>query len=126
MRNTKAAIESYIKRELRALQYVDIVTKWIDVTHLLKIVAIEDELTSGRKTGYTIAFCYYRRVDRPPRYEQLDEVDSYLRLMKIAAVFPPDLGLVTGGTNDLKELCERVVVKFDIGLLEPTRKRRKP
>lgn len=127
--STKAAVESYIKRELRALRDVDIMTKR-DATYFLGIVVLEDRLTDGRKVGYTIAYCYYSRVARPPRLDhisgQTDEVRDYLRLVESFAVLPPDLGLVAGPKDSLKWLCERVVVKFDTGLLELIRKQRRP
>ena len=77
--NIKSAVESYIKRELRALRDVDIVPKFDDktfllnedATYFLNMVVVEDETIGGRKLGYDIAYCYYSRVARPPRFDPI-------------------------------------------------------
>ena len=127
--NIKAAVESYIKRELRALRDVDIVAKYGDATCFLKILAGEDESRAGTKLGYTIAYCYYERFSFSPPFlgnisGDTSNVKSYVRIVEKFAFYDPLLGVVGGGTNDLKELCERVVVKFDTYLLELIRKQR--
>lgn len=129
--NTKAAVESYIKRELRALRDVDIVTKFDktslinsllnkDATYFLDIVVVK------RIVGYSIAYCYYRRIAPPPRLDHISgQVRDYLRGVELLAVSPPILGIETGPTDSLKTMCERIVVNFDTGLLEFIRERRR-
>ena len=128
--NIKSTIESYIKRELRALRDVDIVTKFgktgvdnEDAVYFLEIVVVGDRIT-----GYSIAYCFYSRVAHPPRLDHihgLTEVKDYLEGVKLLAVIPPTLGVMRGPAETLKEACEHIVVNFDTKLLDFTRTMRR-
>ena len=129
--NTKASIESYVKRELRGLHDVDIMTEREEAQYFLTIAAVKTNNVSGHHTGYAFSFCFYARasnfltvsflestlgIDIPKDKEAIIELfggaDKY---------HPPALGVKTGGTNALKELSEDVVVTFDTDVLEPER-----
>ena len=128
--NIRAAVESYVKRELRALQDVDITTKFEfeDATYFLAIVAGEAKLSDGRKTGYTtIAYCFFQRLGFPPPpldfiSGQTEAVKRYIQNVEEFAFDAPTVGYVVGFRDDLKRLCERIVVSFDTDMLDPDRK----
>ena len=129
--NTKAFIESHIKRELRSLQDVEIV----DVgKYELSIVAIETK-ASGRKTGniavasmclrqYNSDTILNKLMDAYPvntkGYNELRDSGVILDLMLIYD--KTKLILNTGMREDLDEICKEIVVDFDTQMLEPDRK----
>ena len=103
--NTKAFIESHIKRELRSLQDVAIVG-FADAQYEVRIVAIEQvSKSTGRKLG-NIAVSY-----------------NFLTKHYFAdnAYYEPILGIQAGMTDDLDKLCKSIITKFDVQILEPAR-----
>ena len=123
--NIKAAIESYVKRELRALQDVDITTKFKDASYFLEMI-VGEATSNDRKVGYiTIAYCYYQRFPPPSLYSisgRTEAMKRYIQNVEKFAFAEPGLASVEGGRDNLKRMCEAVVVKFDTKLLELARK----
>lgn len=111
--DTKAFISSHIKRELRSLQDVEIVN-WVDASYFLRLVAYEPAYTANeRKTGkVAVAYQYYKRF-------QDVELGFFQR-----AFHEPIVGVSAGETEDLDEICKKIVVWFDTRMLEPNRKAR--
>lgn len=131
--NTKAFIESHIKRELRSLQDVEILD--IAPTYILSIVAIEFEYgTSGRKTGDIALGSQFLRYYSPfvevSELARASPVGSTERFTLANASFELPLfaydkaehRLDVGNKTRLDELCKSIVVKFDTKMLEPDRK----
>lgn len=129
--NTKSLIESYIKRELRSLQDVEI----IDTKHgfVIDIVAIEMEYeVSGNKTGY-MAYAY--RFSRSASLDDLPVITNYFSENREKIPVEVRANLVNlyrlsehygmwirfFKTKDLKSECEQLVANFDTGILEPDR-----
>ena len=124
--NTKAFVESHIKRELRSLQDVDIVA-FEDADYFLRIVAIEVvSETTGNKTGVIAITCtYFGRAWMSD--EIIDSIPNVfdrtiLKNLKNKIYSLPGLELVVDNTKNLDDLCKWLVVKFDNGVLEPNRK----
>ena len=131
--NTKAFIESHIKRELRSLQDVEIVAFFGE--YELSIVAIEFEYeASERKTGNIALGSQFVRHYHPS-----------LEIISLSTPYPLDSKertalqdasrelpfvvydrakhrLDVGMTKNLDETCKTIVVKFDTTMLEPDRK----
>ena len=127
--NTKAFIESHIKRELRSLQDVEIVDTG---KYKLSIVTVEPEYkTSGRKTGkIAAAYQFQRRYNPaivinmltkayPGKEYQKQRGDIALELLFLHD--KETFGLITDDTDDLDGICKSIVVKFDTQVLEPDR-----
>ena len=132
--NTKAFIESHIKRELRGLQDVEITR--LGQQYELSIVAVESTYkTSGRKIGdIAVASMFLRRYNSGtvirklwdaypvvPKKPKQDDVAT-LSLELISLYDKEYLGLSTGMRKDLDEICQDIVVDFDTRMLEPDRK----
>ena len=139
--NTKAHIESYLKRELRSLQDVEIV----DTGNRFRIVIVALEpkyKVSGNKTGDMI---YAYRFADTTHINDYPHIWDYFR--ENSGKIPPevhnDLGrlfavsdllalseriytmrIVYFDTNDLKRNCEELVAEFDTKVLEPERNRK--
>ncbi len=129
--NTKAFIESHIKRELRSLQDVEIVDTG---KYKLSIVAVEPTYkASGRKTGQIAAAFRFQRRYNPATIINNLPVDSkeYKVIRDSGAIvellFLYDksyLGLITDDKDDLDGICKDIVVTFDTQMLEPDRKKK--
>ena len=134
--NQKAFIESHIKRELRALHDVEIVS-WDTAEYFLTMVALEGEYTSGRKTGgISIAYCWYERNPVPkdfrnpkppfnfPDHKSANAINKNFwdRHDKHNSFTEPRLGIRHAPTDELDDVCKRIVAIFDQAALEGTRK----
>lgn len=131
--NTKAFIESHIKRELRSLQDVEIVNSG---RYYLSIVAIELEYeTSDRKTGGIVVARMFQRGYKPDTvlnklmaaypvntkgYNELRDSGAILDLLSLHDKV--HFGLNVSMRKDLDEICKEIVVRFDTQMLEPDRK----
>ncbi len=125
--NTKAFIESHIKRDLRSLHDVDIIGNPENAVYFLTIVAVEPTVRgSVRKMGdIAIAYCYFQRNTIPgfmintiPNAEYRKHIKSGNKL----SFYEPTSGVHTGMTNiHLERICKGIVVKFDTLFLEPMR-----
>lgn len=125
---TKNSIESYIKRELRSLQDVEIVVKE-NAKLFLRCMAIVETTKSGQKTGYIIIA--YNILSKYPtgilasvltkeNYRLLSDPKSIWKLPNL--YFEPLLGLISGYFTNIDEICKGIVVRFDVNQLEPQRK----
>ncbi|MDE0326382.1 MAG: hypothetical protein OXN27_20860 [Candidatus Poribacteria bacterium] len=128
--NTKAFIESHIKRELRSLQDVEIADTG---RYRLSILAIEFTYkTSGRKSGeIALAYVVERRFNAGPTARKLldayeagtkdydEAIDMVLDFLHLRDKV--NLGLQVGMTDDLDKICKGIVVDFDTERLEPDR-----
>ena len=101
--NLKSLIESYIKRELRSLQDVDIVYTRDGMPYEIVVVAMEMETVSGRKTG-GIAFAV-----------------NFQKQLKSSLYSLPYLMVQTGNKTELDGMCKKLVAKFDTDYLEQRR-----
>lgn len=102
--NTEALMSSWIKRELRSLGDVRIVS-FDAAAYIFSVVAIEGATVTGRKTGsIAMAIAFYMRSSTNP--------DLYYR---------PNLWVQTGGIENLERLCKRIVAGIDANRLEPIR-----
>ena len=130
--NTKAFIESHIKRELRSLQDVEIAT--VVGEYQLKIVAEEfKDKASGQKLGTIALACEYVRIYNPSGViNKLMDIypvgtDGFHIAKEFNLIFLYDktgLSLASGMTDHLDKICKDIVVNFDTGMLEPDRNRK--
>lgn len=131
--NTKATIQSYIKRELRSLGDVEIVVDKEKGLRVLHIVALEGEYeVSGRKTGgMAVAYMFLQKrglsifemlvsdiSDEKMKKSIRDFVELYERH---GNYMEPQLGVMTDDTKDVEGLCKSIVINFDTKQLEPAR-----
>lgn len=100
----KSLIESYIKRELRSLQDVDIVYTRDGMPYEIVVVAMEMETVSGRKTD-GIAFAV-----------------NFQRQLRSGLYSLPNLMVQTGDKLTLDGMCKNLVARFDTNYLEQRRK----
>ena len=100
----KSLIESYIKRELRSLQDVDIVYTRDRMPYEIIVVAMEMETVSGRRTG-GIAFAV-----------------NFQRQLRSGLYSLPYLMVQTGDKTVLDGMCKNLVASFDADYLEQRRK----
>ena len=131
--NTKAFIESHIKRELRSLQDVEIVA--ILGKYQLSIVAIESEYeASGRKSGEIALASQFLRYYNPSlkitylgiaypvgskEHTALMEASSKI----LSWTYDKARHRLNVGMRDnLDKICKSIVVSFDTLMLEPDRK----
>jgi hypothetical protein len=121
--NTKVFIESHIKRELRALQDVNIVS-YEDAWVLLQIIAIEPTYkTTELKIGtIAIASCWYERNTFAEAVIDLKAGKEAKDLIIGEVYRRPTLSLSTGIAKDLDKLCKDIIVNFDQKCLEANRK----
>ncbi len=93
--------KSYIGRELRALQDVEMIEKDRDLDYFfISIFPLSLKLSSGITSGVVVSYVF--------------EKDG-----KIAH------NVLIGGPNELKTLCEKIIAYFDTYWLEPERKKQK-
>ena len=128
-KNTKAFIESHIKRELRSLQDVEIAT--VAGEYQLHIVAVEmKSKTLGKKLGTIALACEYRRIYNASRVI-IKLMDTYpigtdgFHIAKEFNLIPlydkTHLSVAGGMTDELDKHCKNIVVGFDTEMLEPDR-----
>lgn len=126
--NTKAFIESHIKRELRSLQDVEIIGLAVSGDYKLHIVAIE--LTSlRRKTGdVAVSYLFAKTFDPTPIEDKSkkwtkDNQEAQLEIVDLMWLHEDFVhGLRVGMTDNLDKICKQIIVDFDTVMLEPKRK----
>lgn len=128
--NTKAFIESHIKRELRSLHDVKLTNIAILGDYRLSITAIELK-SSGRKKGsIAVAYLFMRTFDFSPIWNRLEkqlENDKEMQFLTDNLMWlyeDPIHFLRVGMTDNLDSICKDIVVDFDTEMLEPDRKSR--
>ena len=133
-KNTKAFIESHLKRELRSLQDVEMIgilemyTERERGVYELGVVAVEPiYTTTGQKTGSIgVSWTFLKEFDNKPlisKYTSAVDRGGIQEMTQWLYHFPKN-GIMTSSTKDLDALCKDVVVKFDTLMLEPDRKAR--
>jgi len=143
----KQTTESYLSRELRSLGDVTIVDTGEDC--MIEVVLLENTITSGEKIGPILSVAYLEPTDAKvflsvlngladlhtlvvsyPYTEQINEVvDRLSALVLKMNESTHTLGdysidqhlLYTGGTNDLRNRCEKIIVDFDNNYLKEKR-----
>ncbi len=105
-KQVKSYIESYVKRELRSLHDVDVVSLQSNPPLEIHIVAIEGTYKETNRKTNGIAFA--------GNFLQRSSLDWSTYLL-------PQLYVLIGDTRDLEELCKDIVVSFDTKTLEPIR-----
>ena len=101
--NTKSLIQSQIKREVRSLGDV-IIVSFDDARYILTIIAVEPTYkATGRKTG-SIAI-----------------TSMLLRKTPSEDYYYPYLMLYTDDRKELEGLCKSIVADIDTSTLEPIR-----
>ena len=120
-KNTKAFIESHIKRELRSLRDVDVVKNDMETNDFhIMIIAI------GSKNGTIAIFSNFYNYFNDDDIKRLMNQEDF-RFVKI--LLNVELGTRTekyvrfSTTEDLDELCKDIVVYFDTEKLDPLRQR---
>lgn len=122
----KSLMESYIKRELRSLQDVDVVYTRDEMPYEIAIVAMELKKASGHKSGgvaFAVNILYPFDNRAIERYVRSKEVwDTFVNLPTSGLYHHPDLSVHVGARANLKGLCQTLVAMFDADHLEPSRK----
>ena len=113
-KSLKNLMRSYIKRELRSLQDVEIVDPILDratVQYVISIAMLE------RGTGLVaMSYLYAKRIP-PNRFKDV----WHKHYTKIPAFEPPDGGVITVDRDHLDKKCKSIVADFDTEYLEPER-----
>ena len=130
--NTKSLVESYVKRELRSLQDVEILPGEVmryDSDYAISLVVVEPTSeTTGQKTG-DIAIGYTFEAPFDPyknlipslrkKFPKIDPIEiASLTGSLTGRIY---LGVIADDTEDVKTICERVVAQFDTMILEVRR-----
>ena len=128
-KNTKIFIESHIKRELRSLQDVNIISNEILQLnwYRLSLIAVERE-TDDIAISYVFMKEFepitelmpYLTKECPKLEDKWFEIA--LKTTKLNRVFLH--GATMGETKDIPEFCKTIVSKFDIKVLERQRAKR--
>jgi len=117
-------VTSYISRELRQLGDVMIVDegfRW-----QLGIVALEANLTDGKKSGFVLSAVIVEHFDNSifdyvaGEKEHVEETKAITEDL----VSFPDHVVYVGATKDLQLLCQKLVAHFDATHLDSARKTR--
>ena len=134
--STKNLIESYIKRELRSLQDVNIMPDDKYATYLLELVFVEPTYeASGRKKGdiaisyvFKEKFSAYKElipflIKECPKLEDASKkLEIGLKTINLDIVYHH--GVITDDTEEVTKLCKKIVANFDINVLEKQRAKR--
>lgn len=119
-KSLKNLMRSYIKRELRSLQDVEIVDHVLDratVQYVITIEMLEPKRTDGSKSGLlAISDNFLKRIP-PSRFNNL----WHEYYTKNPAFEYPLGGVRTLGRTRIDEACKNIVADFDTEYLEPER-----
>jgi len=119
--NIKGTVTSYINRELRSLQDVEIVDR--DPEWELQILAMEISTKGGYKTGIVLSVVILSKFSNQFLLDRV--ADSYKEIvgnLTSSLYYYPDHWLRVGSNEDLKSLCNGIVADFDTRYLEESRK----
>ena len=119
--NIKGMVTSYINRELRSLQDVEVVDR--DPEWELQILAMEVSTKGGYKSGIVLSVVILSKFSSQillpfvsgSYKEAVDKLTSNL-------YYYPDHWLIVDSTKDLKQSCIGIVADFDTKYLEQSRK----
>lgn len=119
-KSQKNLMRSWIKRELRSLQDVEIVDYVLDratVQYLISITMLEVRYADGSKTGlFAISLGFRKRIP-PSRFNDFWR-EHYT---KFPAFEVPGGGVYTSVEASLDKFCKSIVADFDTEYLEPER-----
>ena len=116
----KRFIESHIKRELRSLIDVDVVSTE-NADYHINLIAIPLS-NSGQETGgIAIAINYLRQIDVADWRLKHKYSDRVINLDNITLYLKAHLTLQVGDIRDLDQLCQTIIVSFNSKILEPHR-----
>jgi hypothetical protein len=116
----KGLIESYIGSELRSVGGIvvtDVSPRWV-----LSIVALESETKGGLKLGVTLSTVVLEPFDNqyivslvsPKSKEAVSSFTSGLHRYS-------DHWIITGASQNLKTMCEKIVANFDSNHIKPVK-----
>jgi len=119
--NLKGPVSSYLNRELRSLNDVEIVddnSEWN-----INVIAMDLQTIGGYKSGVALSAVIFDSFDNKllldwfqPKFKEIGaNLTSGLS-------YHPDLLLKVGSADHLQELCKAIVVDFDAQILEKYRK----
>ena len=116
----KGLVTSYINRELRSLRDVEIVYR--DPEWKLSIAALEISTKSGYKTGAALSTVVLRRFDNQSLVSLLPENSrGFVRLGTSNLYDDFDHWVNIDSDDNLREICNKIVAKFDTRYLEKKR-----
>lgn len=116
-KTTTGLLTSHLKRELRALEDVDIVGYADDWEYAIRVSYLEHETKGGVKTG-DLSIAYIREI-RVPKFNLKDDIND------IKMVLPGKLGVAHWTKDNLQEWCILKVGHFNDDYLELRRSIRK-
>ena len=108
-------MKGYLERELRKLDGIKVVSEWQDAKWQINIIAVELRRADGSRAGLTIAAISLVRI----RY-----IEPYLKttitkeLREWLAFIPEYQTTLVATDDDLKELCERIIVGVEADILQ--------
>lgn len=128
----KNLVKSYVKRELRALGDVTLISRDLaiaraDTVYFISIIVLELRNKAGVKTGvFAMSYCFYERFEflKDMKLTALNEGDrAGLRILgnKYCYSEPSDYLQVGGTKEHLETCCKGLVADFDVKQLEPIR-----
>lgn len=105
-------IESHLKRELRALGNVIIVTEDADWKYRISVAPLGHTLESGRKTnGISIAYNFHERVPAVFLSDLCNDFDYFRLYPPVFVNNEPAIGI--WGKDNLPSLCISIANQFD-------------
>jgi hypothetical protein len=120
--NTKPAVESYLKRELRSLRDVAVVD---DGHFKLSVIVVPIERTAGR-SGYALSVAQITQFNTNllTQFTYKLPTNELTELNKRVSEFPihEGHGVRVCGTDDLRKTCEAIIADIDTGWLEDYRR----
>jgi hypothetical protein len=120
--NIKGISNSYLSRELRSLQDVELVDRnpeWV-----LSVIIMDLTTKRETKVGFVISVMIMRKFPNDYLMSRLtkSEDKEYFKDITSDLYFSPDHRMNTGALADLRDMCSEIVAYFDTKHLEPTRK----
>lgn len=119
--NIKGAVSSYLNRELRSLNDVELVDtkpEWE-----INVLAMELKTVGGYKSGVVLSTVIINSFDNQMLsvffQPNLKDIGLY---MTSSLSWYPDHWMNVGSTDDLQRLCKDIVADFDTKHLEESRK----
>jgi hypothetical protein len=119
--NIKGSVGSYINRELRSLNDVELVDS--NPEWEINVLAMETKTVSGYKSGFVLSTVIINRFDNQMLLAALPQnYKEAASKMTSSLWWYPDHWVITGSTDDLHKLCKEIVADFDTKHLEESRK----
>jgi len=114
----KSSVSSYLNRELRSLNDVELVDD--DYEWEIRICAIEIKMQTGQKAGFALSSVIIQTFYNRPLslWVKPRHLDYVLDLTSGLSYYPIQR-LRVGGPEDLQEMCKDVIADFDTQRLKP-------